>query len=88
MNYFYRFNEVPEPENTYYTAEEISKIPVYPENLELRLEWASNSDLSDLWPVHDIDNSTEPVNCESPADARRHLMTSLNYNIYEYEHDL
>lgn len=44
---------------------------------------------SDLWPVHDIHNSsTEPVDCKDIDEAYRYILESENTSVYEYVHDL
>lgn len=69
MKYFYNLLDGFKEPDRFYDEQTIRRFRVYPATPEIEKEAYENPH-SDLWPVHDIHNSsTEPVDCKDIDEA-------------------
>lgn len=82
MKYFYNLLDGFKEPDRFYDEQTIRRFRVYPATPEIEKEAYENPH-SDLWPVHDIHNSsTEPVDCKDIDEAYRYILESENTSVY------
>ena len=90
MKFYYDLRDMDKKpaSDTYWTADTIRRVRIYPATMALDRDWHSNPD-TNLWPVwHHSDFSTAALNCIHSDHAYQELMTSLNLCIFEELHNL